>query len=231
MPVLKEQIIALDIWDTILRRTCHPDEIKLYTAQRMLFLLASYLLNTPKMSIMEMLNNRREIEYLIGLETKKEGFDDEYELDDVLYRCLIKATTGNRIDKATITKIRNNLVNSEIEQEISVTYLDPDLINLLQSFEFKKLIIISDFYMSREKMVRILKAKSFPIPVDHYFLSCDNKLNKRSGRLFSHVCSKLDVRPESILHIGDNEHSDVLMAQANGFRTHFFLVHPGIMIN
>lgn len=217
---MNQQIISLDIWDTILRRTCHPDEIKLYTAQRMLFLLGPYLIN-PDTTTMAMLDNRRNIECQIGLRAKEEGFDDEYEIDEVLDACIIEAT-GDSLDKSTRMQVRDEIVNSEIEQEIHTTYLDKDLIKLLHTIEFQKIIIISDFYMSQKKVVRLLNAKEFPFPVAHYFLSCDSKLNKRSGRLFSHVSSDLKVTPDSILHIGDNEYSDITMAKKHGFCVHHF---------
>jgi FMN phosphatase YigB (HAD superfamily) len=220
MMAINNQTISLDIWDTILRRTCHPDEIKLYTAQRMLFLLGPYLLN-PDTTTMAMLDIRRNIEYQIGLRAQEEGFDDEYEIEEVLDTCIVEAT-GDSIDKSIRRQIRDDIVNSEIEQEIHTTYLDKDLIKFLCTLEFQNIIIISDFYMSQKKIVQLLNAKEFPFPITHYFLSCDSKLNKRSGRLFSHVSSNLKVAPNSILHIGDNEHSDIFMAKKCGFRAHHF---------
>jgi FMN phosphatase YigB (HAD superfamily) len=213
--------ISLDLWDTILRRRCHPDEVKLHTAQRMLHLLSPYLgVYCP--GTMELLRRRQRIEAKIGSLLQKEGFDDEYEIEEVLSRCILDLAEKSVEEKelATLTDI---LVRGEINQEIAVTYLDEDLISLLASCKYEKIHIISDFYMSADKVRTILQAHSFPLPVDTFFLSCDSKLNKRSGRLFKHVCSTLGVEPGALLHIGDNPLVDVEMASKSGLKTYHFI--------
>ena len=36
-------IISFDIWDTIIKRKCHPEEVKLYTAKYLLLKYEEYL--------------------------------------------------------------------------------------------------------------------------------------------------------------------------------------------
>lgn len=213
--------ISLDLWDTILRRRCHPDEVKLHTAQRMLHLLVPYL-GEDCPGTMELLRRRQRIEAEIGGRHREEGFDDEYEIEEVLNLCILDLAEKSVEEKelATLTDI---LVRGEIDQEIAVTYLDENLISLLDSCKYEKIHIISDFYMSADKVRAILQAHSFPLPVDTFFLSCDSKLNKRSGRLFQHVCSTLGIEPGSLLHIGDNQLADVEMAVKSGLKTYHFV--------
>ncbi|MCP3929792.1 MAG: hypothetical protein GY705_11900 [Bacteroidetes bacterium] len=214
------QYVSLDLWDTVLRRKCHPDEVKLYTAQRMLHLLSTYLRHNYH-GTLDLLVRRQRIEAEIGSFQCKIGFDDEYEIEEVLRSCILDVIESP-LDEKELTKITNLLVQAEIEQEISVTYLDQELISFLSSCEFEKLFIISDFYMSSEKVKTIFRAHSFPYAVETLFLSCDMKLNKRSGRLFKYVCSTLDIKPESLLHIGDNQFADVEMATSCGVRALHF---------
>lgn len=213
--------ISLDLWDTILRRRCHPDEVKLHTAQRMLHLLHPYS-GEDQPGTMALLRRRQRIEAEIGGRLRDDGFDDEYEIEEVLRLCILDFAEKDIEEKELVT-LTNILVRGEIDQEIAVTYLDEDLVNLLDSCEYEKLYIISDFYMSADKVQAILRAHSFSFPVSTFFLSCDSKVNKRSGRLFQHACSTLAIMPQSLLHIGDNHFADVEMAAKVGLKTHHFV--------
>lgn len=214
------QHISLDLWDTILRRRCHPDEVKLHTAQRMLHLLYPYLKKDCPETF-ELLRRRQQIEAEIGILQREEGFDDEYEIEDVL-RCCILDLAEAQIEEKELAAFTNILVQGEIEQEVAVTYLDEHLINLLYSSNFEKLYIISDFYMSADKIQTIFQSHSFPFSVEKLFISCDIRLNKRSGRLFKHVCSNLGIEPNTLMHIGDNRYADVEMAEKSGLKAIHF---------
>lgn len=213
--------VSLDLWDTILRRRCHPDEVKLHTAQRMFHLLIPYL-GEDYPGTTELLRRRQRIEAEIGGRQREEGFDDEYEIEEVLRLCILDLAEKS-VEEKELIALTDILVRGEIDQEIAVTYLDEDLVNLLDSCQYEKIHIISDFYMSADKVRTILQAHSFPLPVDTFFLSCDSKLNKRSGRLFQHVCSTLGIEPGSLLHIGDNQLADVEMAAKSGLKTCHFV--------
>lgn len=212
--------ISLDLWDTILRRRCHPDEVKLHTAQRMLYLL-NRCTGEDCPGTMELLRRRQRIEAGIGERLQAEGFDDEYEIEEVLSLCILDVAE-KKIEAGELAALTDILVRGEIEQEIAVTYLDEDLVDLLGSCDYEKLHIVSDFYMSADKIQTILQAHSFPLPVETFFLSCDSKLNKRSGRLFQHVCSTLGIEPGALLHIGDNQRVDVEMAARSGVKSYRF---------
>lgn len=220
MDLPQTEHLSIDLWDTLLRRKCHPDEVKLYTAQRMLHLLDNYLVSDPP-GTMELFRRRQRIEAAIGNRRIQEGFDDEYEIDEVLKQCVADAA-GRSLGEDELEQIARDLVHGEIQQEIAVTYLDKDMINLLATCRFGKLHVISDFYMSADKVRKIIQAHSFPHPVENFFLSCDVKLNKRSGRLYQHVCSLLAVNPDEILHIGDNREVDFEMAVSRGLKAYHF---------
>ncbi len=225
MTSLAKPHISIDLWDTILRRKCHPDEVKLHTAQHMKLLLRPYKTG-ENLTTIELLARRQAIEAAIGSRCRAEGFDDEYEIEEVLSQCILDYTQ-KAIPEDTLSQLTHLLVQSEINQEISVTYLDEDLIQLLKSCKYKQLHIVSDFYMSADKVEKILLSHAFPFQIDTLFLSCDSKLNKRSGRLFKHLCSKLCTKPESILHIGDNSFADIEMAEKSGVHAYHFTGNEG----
>ncbi len=220
MQPLVSQCVSLDLWDTILRRKCHPDEVKLFTAQKMLHLVLPYL-EKKTFSTLDLLKRRQDVEFKIGNAQRQNGNDDEYEIEEVLRKC-IHDIVPSPIATSLLDTITMQLVQAEIEQEIAVTYLDKALIRYLQSCEFEKLVITSDFYMSAEKVDTILAVHSFPFAIEATFISCDIKRNKRSGRLFQHVCTTLNLDTDHLVHIGDNFHSDVTMAKKNNIRAVHF---------
>ncbi|WP_455148201.1 hypothetical protein, partial [Stomatobaculum longum] len=76
------QLLSLDIWDTILRRDCHPDAIKVETA--------AVLLEQHGGELQEAYRNpralfrlRQDVERQLGAAKKAQGFDDEYAIQDV----------------------------------------------------------------------------------------------------------------------------------------------------
>ncbi len=218
--------LSLDLWDTVLRRRCHPDEVKLYTAQRMILLLQTEgRLDIPP-AAMELLAARQAVEARIGARRRQEGYDDEYEIEEVLRACLLELT-GESAPESEMTRWVETLVCSEIEQEIRVTCLDSELPALLEQYRYGALYILSDFYMSADKIRKILRAHSPPFAVDGYFISCDSGYNKRSGRLFEYACSELAIEPPDLIHIGDNRIVDVDMAQKSGLRAVHFVGEQG----
>ena len=213
--------LALDLWDTILRRRCHPDEVKLFTAQRMIFLLASLGVRqvpTP----FELLRQRQDVEYCLAMQNRDQGFDDEYEIHEVLVGCL-EQVAGKSLTQEEKVRLCDALVSSEIDHEIDVSYPDQELVRFVREYSADHHILISDFYMSADRISHILAAKKIPFSFDAIFVSCESRLNKKSGRLFGHVVSKLGILPSNLLHVGDDPHADVAMAARAGLQTYHFI--------
>lgn len=74
---------------------------------------------------------------------------------------------------------------------------------------------VSDMYLSAEQISALLGVAGYPgLPV---FVSSEANLSKRGdGRLFLHVGERLGAAPPAWMHVGDNEHADVAMAQLHG---------------
>jgi HAD superfamily hydrolase (TIGR01549 family) len=76
----------------------------------------------------------------------------------------------------------------------------------------KTVIITSDMYLPQSAIEDILRLNGF----DGYhklYLSSTIGLRKHEGELFEHVLKDLKISPRSILHIGDNLHGDIKMAE------------------
>jgi len=76
----------------------------------------------------------------------------------------------------------------------------------------KKIVCISDMYLHSNDICEILKNCGYQNIIE-IFASSDILLTKSSGNLYKYVLSNLKISSSEIIHIGDNYHSDICMAQ------------------
>ena len=71
----------------------------------------------------------------------------------------------------------------------------------------KKIIIVSDMYLPKEVIEKILIKNNY---TNYYklYLSSDLMLTKASANLYKYIINDLRVKPSTIMHLGDNYHSD-----------------------
>jgi len=159
-----------------------------------------------------LLKARQESEREIGIQKQALGFDDEYSLLEV-YKLWIAKVFENSVAVGCISR---QLREAELAQEFLVTYRDPDIIAHLSQYKGVKKVFVSDFYMPAEDIMAILKKNALADIVPRGYSSCDINFNKRSGRLFNHVLECEQVRPNEVMHLGDNLHSDVRVPSSQG---------------
>lgn len=207
------KVISLDIWDTILRRKCHPDEIKLSTA-RYALLTCYGRLKPDYQNVQKLLLARIESERRIaGMHCAQE--DDEYELHDVFRGMLREALVA----EDAIPSIAEDLYRFELNKEAEMVFLDPKIVDTISQYSYDQLGYISDFYAGTDFIDTLLKKAGFPLQISFKYVSCDHMLNKRSGRLFQKVLQDMQIEPDQQLHIGDNPYSDSSTPKAMGIHT------------
>jgi FMN phosphatase YigB (HAD superfamily) len=204
------KIRTIDVWDTLLRRDCHPECIKLATAQHLLLGWSTKLQPAFKDS-WTLYQARLNAERTLAAQARASGTDDEYEITKVLtqwmdsvFACSVPAA------------LPSHLAEFELRVEIDRSYADPDISLFLRGYQAEKTLFLSDFYMSAEMLRRLLASKGLDTLVAEGLSSCDVGLNKRSGHIFEYVHSLHGVSPAQHLHIGDNEWSDVSSPRALG---------------
>lgn len=209
-----KKIISFDIWDTIIKRKCHPEEVKLHTA-KYIYLKYNSQLKDEYRDIYIILKLRNKIEEEICKQNEKNGNDAECRIIDVFNRL------GKQIFKpeTTVIDLPNELLSVEIEQEKKVIYLNPDIINVFQKYKNLKAYCISDFYMSSESLKELLRYLKIDNKIQKIYSSADYLLNKKSGRLFSKVEEELNILPEEHIHVGDNQYSDIQVPNTLGIET------------
>lgn len=112
------------------------------------------------------------------------------------------------------------LAQNELDCEYSLIYARKSAKRLFDlAIELgKKVIIVSDIYLSHSFVSNVLSHCGY---ANYYkvYLSSDYKMTKNTGRLYQLVKSEMNeegINPSEILHIGDNESSDVAIAKREG---------------
>ena len=206
------KIISFDIWDTIIKRKCHPEEVKLATA-RYIVLKYEKKLKDKYNNIYEILKKRDEIEAEECKRNKDDRHDDECRILDV-FKILQK-----EIFKEEMTDISEELLEEEIEQEKRVIFINPEIVPIFEKYKDLKMYCISDFYMGAESLKELLNYLKLPVKIEKIYSSADYLLNKRSGNLYKKAEEELGIKPEEHIHVGDNQYSDIEMANSLGIET------------
>jgi FMN phosphatase YigB (HAD superfamily) len=189
-----DQIVTFDVWDTLLRRKCHPDEIRVFSWERFKMLQGKYL---EMENSSNLLQERQKVELMIAEENQSVGFDDEYLIDKVFFS-LEGQVLENQIEFEIFLEIQNSFKSRAINKHIS-------------ALDLNRTICISDFYMSSEQLRKII-VKHYPNFLNVQIVtSADVNLNKRSGRLFEYLSLQ-----NPWVHIGDNPVSDFMQSKKRG---------------
>ena len=120
-------------------------------------------------------------------------------------------------------KIINEMKNLEVEYELRFCQVRETSYQLYQLAKYlgKKVICTSDMYLPKNIISKILERNNYN-EVDDIYVSCEVNKTKSSGELFEYVCSKLNLQPSEILHIGDNYNSDYEIPKKIGLNAAFF---------
>lgn len=204
----KYKLVTIDVWDTLLRRTCSPDETKLI-GLRYLYLNYGNELKEQYCDVEILFKLRQKYEYFVGQKNKLNGFDNEYKIEDVLFYLLKEVMLSDDINKFEM--IIGNMIKEEFSFEKKVIYADRNISNLVSKIKCDQILFLSDFYLSSNLLSELIESvfeKENCIPKNGY-VSCEINYNKASGKLFNYVLDKHNIKPSEYLHIGDNIHSDV----------------------
>jgi FMN phosphatase YigB (HAD superfamily) len=211
------KIRTIDVWDTLLRRDCHPECIKLATSQH-IFLGWNDKIKPEFRSSWLVYNERIKAERELAEQAEACGNDGEYEITQVITRCL------NTIFLDTVSSdLPAQLAEFELNVEIERSTADTEIHRFLDSYSAEKSLFLSDFYMGAEMLRRLLSSKGLESLVPEGISSCDVGMNKRSGQIFRHIHSVHAIAPEEHVHIGDNEWSDVSSPRSLGVNALHYL--------
>jgi predicted HAD superfamily hydrolase len=152
-------------------------------------------------------------EYRVSAE--KKAIKNHKEIEDI--------TLDMIYDELNIpTKLKEEIkaLELKVEKEYLITNLQIDRwIDIAYKYN-KKIILTSDMYLNENQIRDILKDKlSNYEKISKIYMSNEYKKRKSSGSLYISILKELNISSEEMLHIGDNEKSDILVANTLGIKT------------
>jgi len=112
---------------------------------------------------------------------------------------------------------------AEMQWEENILRANPEM---KAAFDFaisqgKRVIIASDMYLPLDFIKRVLAKNGY---AGYHKLYLSNEINHRKDRgdMYPYIVSDLAATPHSILHIGDNRHSDFNQARKNGINAFLY---------
>ncbi len=192
-------IVSFDIFDTLIKRD-------VYKEHDVFDLIEKRYNATYKDSIDNFRYLRVEAERI----ARKNSNTEEVSLKEIYISIAL-------LDKTYETRLEVlRLLEEEIEYEISYpNQLIKEVYDYCLLYK-KKIYIISDMYLSKKLIEKILKKNGYAL-YKNLFLSSEIGLQKKTGNLFKHVLKVEGVKADSIIHIGDNKRNDWISAKKIGF--------------
>jgi FMN phosphatase YigB (HAD superfamily) len=219
---------TVDVWDTLLRRRCHPETIKAATAQHV-WLKYHHQIKPSLQQLQLIYEARLKCELELAQAAKRQGYDDEYHIESVIFHWLNKVLSADCIRQLGISFLFSEskaLANLELEIEVKNTFPDPHIEETIQKYPAQNIAYLSDFYMDSKRIDTLLNHHNLGKKIPLGIVSCDVKKNKRSGNLFKYAQERFSIKADQHVHIGDNSHSDFAVPQTLGIKAILFSPQP-----
>jgi FMN phosphatase YigB (HAD superfamily) len=192
--------VSLDVFDTLIFRSCQsPQQVFIETANRGLQIGALSKGLFP--------SQFRDLRIFAESEARRQQGKDP--TLDAVY-ALLPAGIG---DRARLREI-------ELEVESSICYLNPSAVGWVKTLKNEKVpvILVSDTYLTETELRSLLQRLGLPLKAEDIVLvSSKRKATKASGTLFQSLLAlHPQLKPEEILHIGDNLQSDCRQSLSAG---------------
>ncbi len=209
---MSNKVISFDIWDTIIKRKCHPEEIKLKTAY---YIVLKYgdLLKDDYKDIYSILLERDDIEAELCKKAEKAGYDAECRIEEVFQELQKEILTKKHED------ISKELLEVELENEKNVIYVNPDILPIFEKYKDCDMYCVSDFYMSGDSLNELINYLKLPVKFKKIYSSADYLLNKKTGNLYRKFEEEVGIDTSKHIHVGDNEYTDIAKARELGIET------------
>lgn len=213
---MEKKVITFDIWDTILKRTCHPEEIKVHTL-RYYYYKEYFKIKEEYRNELTLYRLRDSIEVEEYEKARERGVDGECNFREVLATLIERTHLGTETEKEIL---KQELPEYEINREIEKTYINPLITDIFNKYDKNTKYCISDFYMPKEDLIKILNSHGLDKKFKEIYVSADIMKTKRDeGHLFEYFSEKENIKYENMIHVGDNQHSDIDMAKRYGIET------------
>lgn len=200
-------VVLCDVFETVLLRLIHPEDIKRNASARLCDLLEL------EHGAERVYARRAAIERDLARRERESTGELEIRVHDV-HRALLAEYRPDRSHRHLL----DALMRIEVECERTASVVDGAALEALAAMRARgtRIVFVSDFYLPQAVLRPLLEEKKAILPQDALYVSCDSNQSKRSGRLYAHVLADLRLAAADVSMIGDNPHSDHAMAIAHG---------------
>jgi predicted HAD superfamily hydrolase len=200
--------VSFDIFDTaILRNVLVPVDVFTLVQKQ-------YETNNDN-DLADYQNKRKQAERRVRKKVYQQQQVSEVSLTEI-FECL-------REDCDWDVQLAETLKNLEIETETKICRRNQFIFAVYRYClsQQKRVVFTSDMYLPLAAIETILKAAGYD-NFEKIFLSSELRLTKHQGDLYPYIVERLGCKPEQILHIGDNQRSDIVMAHKHGVKTYHY---------
>ena len=193
----KYDVISFDIFDTLIFRPfSDPTDV-------------FYILG-EKLEIMDFKRIRQEQEWFARKQKYKKSGHYEIGLEDI----------WTHIEKEIGVDAEQGM-SLEKDTEEKFCYANPFMKLVYERIkeQEKTIVVTTDMYMPSAFLMKLLEKNGYT-GITKMYVSCENECSKADGRLFELV--KHDFPQKSIIHVGDNEKSDISMARQKGIPSVYY---------
>ncbi len=195
---------SFDIFDTLItRRTVTAKGIFLLMQKRLRVSLPSELKNN-------FYDYRIEAENIARLNPNK----DEVSLSDIY------ALMKNKFDlhETDIVYMQELEIEVELENVVPIK----DSIIALKKIPSKQTLFISDMYLPRKAIIKLLNSAGIDSSNIRLYLSSELNKTKNKGTLFEYVLNDLNIKANNLSHYGDNVYADIYIPNKKGIKTKLY---------
>ncbi|MBU0633344.1 HAD-IA family hydrolase [bacterium] len=194
------KVVSFDIFETLaFRKTAVPKDIFSLMGEKK---FVKELFDTP--STFRQFRENAETQA-----RRKHSNLDEITLEQIYEQLFVTEKKKKRLmDLEIKTETENIYINKQVESWTKTAIKNG-----------KKVILISDTYLSHKSIKKILLSKFDALHVEKIYISCELGKSKAKGTIYPHILEELGIKPKELFHIGDNKKNDVDNAKEKGINT------------
>lgn len=156
------------------------------------------------------------------VEAEKKARRVYQERAEITLECIYDQLPLNDEEKIYISSL-------ELDTEFKSIYINPHIEYFLNTAiqKDKKVIFISDMYLSTQQLKRLVFSKlSFEVSDSDIFISSEYNMSKSRGDIYQYILNLHHIDSNQICHIGDNARADIENAKRLGIRTIHYQLSP-----
>ena len=214
---LQPQAVVFDIFDTLIHRRVHPEDVKKMAAAH----LCEAVSFGGLLAWRDIYGFRRDLERTLCLESQVKGLDLEFRFAEFASRLYTLLTDrGYATFLPSASRFGELLASVELTAEKAVQYVDSRVVSAIRWLGEKGIPVffLSDFYLPSTMLCDLLAWHGLAGCYRQVMVSSEYLETKRSGKLYQRFFNETEGLPaERLVMVGDNMEVDCRMAITAGF--------------